>query len=384
MMTHGCAEVHAHPTFDPTKAASCHKGGMLRARAPSVLLFGLPALLLATSSPARGKETSVTLRWSAPPGCPTTADVVSEIDRLLGDRAPAEAPLEVVGIVTRDDAGRHHVRLEIAGEDGPSTREVDAASCAALGDAAALIIAMTIDPGAVAAAPPTKPSSAPPSPTATVGPASGKETSPAVIPIVWSAQKVSADWVAKPLAPQIFPNREGSLTSKNPVFAVVVRVLSDIGTLPSPTLGIGAAGAVARGRLRFELGISYFPPRTEHFGSLAAAGGDVDLFLGHVFTCVTLLTSGRIDLAPCASFEVGRIHGESFGVSSPGEGAAPWVAAGGAGRLVTRFASRTSLVTSLEAAVPLIRPEFIVTGLETLHLPTPVVVRLALGVEVRF
>jgi len=118
-------------------------------RAMPVLVCASAALVCAE---ALAKE-PVSLSWKAPAGCPTEADVRAEIDRLLGT-SKAEAPLEVIVIVTRNEAGRHHAKLDIKGEDGPTTREVDAASCAAVSDAAALIVAMTIDPAAALAAPP--------------------------------------------------------------------------------------------------------------------------------------------------------------------------------------------------------------------------------------
>jgi len=382
---------------------------MALARTRSVLLSGLSALLFA--APAVAASSPVKLRWTAPPSCPQAADVEREIDRLLGERSAGETPLEVTGAVRRDEAGRYRVRLEIKGEDGPSSREVDASSCAALGDAAALIIAMTIDPDAVAEIPPPKKTSPPEVP----GPSEPIRTSPSDVPEPPEPIRTSPPKVPEPSTPELqsrgvdvpeppkvirtsppkvpeppkvirtsIPKVPEPSKAMRPTFGVSAHALLDIGTLPLGSLGGGAAFAVMPGRLRFQLGADFLPSRTQHFQARPKAGGDFSLLLGHAAACVSVLSSTRMDLSPCARFEAGRFHGQSFGVETPGEASAPWVAAGAQGRLATRFLTRAALVTSLDVMVPLLRPEFLVTGLESLHRPSPLVVRLALGVEVRF
>ena len=139
-----------------------------------------------------------------------------------------------------------------------------------------------------------------------------------------------------------------------------------------------------RVELRVELGASYFPGRAGRFISYQSAGANVDVFLGYAAACWTLLSTTRFTLAPCAGVSVGRVHGASFGVTTPGEAAAPYVTLNGAGRLTTRLSTHVSLLVGLEGAVSVARPELVVTGIGPLYSPNAIVMRLSAGPEFRF
>jgi len=119
--------------------------------AASVLLCGALA-----AAPARAQ---LELRWDAPVECPTADDVRAEVTRLLGGSMPPDLSLRADGEATRSDDGwTMHLRTSMGGEDGE--REIAGERCEELGEAAALILALMIDPAAVAeteAAEPTPP-----------------------------------------------------------------------------------------------------------------------------------------------------------------------------------------------------------------------------------
>ncbi|MDI1448368.1 hypothetical protein [Polyangium sp. 6x1] len=166
--------------------------------------------------------------------------------------------------------------------------------------------------------------------------------------------------------------------------ALFARALADAGSFPAPTLAFGAALSLFVGRYRLEAGISYLPTRTFPLPNLGSATGDIDLLLAHVGACAAFFQRPPFELGPCASFEAGRIQSSSAGVASPGEGAAPWLALSAGGRFGWTFARPVSLVVGLGAAVPIVHPDLIVSGLGTVHRASPVVGRAELGVEVRF
>lgn len=315
--------------------------------------------LLALAVPARADEPRVALRWTAPEGCPAGSRVVAEVDRLLGAHGARPArPLEVKAEVIAGDAGALRVHLEIEGDAGPRTRDLSAASCDALADAAALILAMTIDPAAVTAAPPpVRPLPAPPPPTP----------------------------LPPPPPPPPLPAPAPSL---RPRFHLAAWARADLGSLPGVSFAAGGTAALGLGALRVELGAGAAPARTQAASRPAAsgatAGGEISLIAGSAGLCYGVLPEGRLELSPCAAIELGRLHAAGFGVTTPGEGNVLWSAA----RLGARFAwwpmSRAAIVLRAEAAVPFARPTFVLEGLGTVHRPGPVAGRLGGELEMRF
>ena len=356
---------------------------MLRARATSTLFPVLSAFVLVTATAADARaERPVVLRWSAPAECPSAEEVLDEVDRLLGPREGAQKPLDVAATVTLSEKGRYRVRMEIPGEDGILAREVEAKSCKALGGATALILAMTIDPAAVLMAKPASPAAPEPEPLPPPNPQPQPPPQPLPNPQPQPLPPPNPQPPPQPL-PQP-PPLPPPLSPPRPGFAILLRALADVGTLPAPSFALGGAIAVLPGRFRFELGASYFPKRAGRFAALSSAGGDVDVFLGHVAACMAAHASERLTLSACAGLELGRVHGASFGVSSPGEGTAPLLVLDAGGRLATRLAKHASFVVGLDAGGALLRPELTVTGLGALYTPAPVVIRLSAGLEAHF
>jgi hypothetical protein len=312
-------------------------------------------IALAWALPARADGPRVALRWTAPEGCPAGARVIAEVDRLLGEHgARPPRPLEVTAEVSAGDAGALRVHLEIEGDPGRRTRDLSAASCDALADAAALILAMTIDPAAVTAAPPPPPP--PPSPA--------------------------------PPPPSPPPPPPAPAPSLRPRFHLAAWARADLGSLPGVSFAAGGTAALALGALRVELGAGAAPARTQlathPAASGATAGGEISLIAGSAGLCYGVLPEGRLELSPCAAVELGRLHATGFGVTTPGEGNALWSAARLGARLAFWPMSRAAVVLRAEAAVPFARPAFVLEGLGTVHRPGPVAGRLGGELEWRF
>jgi hypothetical protein len=108
-----------------------------------------PATASAAEPPPR-----VSFSWKAPKECPDEAYVRGEIERLL--RRPLEAaarePLAARARVSRDKRGVWHMKLDTKGPAGPGERTLEGDTCEGLGRATALIVALAIDPAAVAEA----------------------------------------------------------------------------------------------------------------------------------------------------------------------------------------------------------------------------------------
>jgi hypothetical protein len=305
----------------------------------------LPALaaLAAALAPAAGRSAEperVDLRWSAPPECPGAAAVKAEVDRLLGpEGARPPRPIEVTASVVHDDVWRVH--LETPGQGATRVRELRGASCAALADATALILALMIDP-AVASRPAPPAPSAPPPPAPPPPPTISAPPPPPPAP-------VTAPVPAAPAPPP--PVRTS--------FRLAGWAGADVGSLPGISAGFGFSAAFLYGPQRFEIGAAYRPPVAGTVALHASTGGDVELITGSIGACRNLVTA-PVEIGPCAAFELGRLHAEGFGVTSPGSGSALW------------------------AAAPLVRPRFVLQNVGSVHQPSPASGRASAGIEILF
>jgi hypothetical protein len=276
----------------------------------------------------------IDLRWDAPPGCPAIVDVRANIARGLPSVPTGVAPMYAAVVVRAPDGEHWQASLELRGLDWTATRVLKGASCAAIADAAGLVIGLALTselaarPVVVAAAPP-----APPAPS-----------------------------LSTPL--------------------VALAAAGDTGALPSATGG----GALA-------LGWRWTHARAETRGSVfASRGGDVAAFpdTGGRLSLASLAARGcalwgwSVSGGPCLLAGIDRLHGAGAGPIMTGSvtSFAPFLGAGlqGEGRLSRWVAA----FASVEADFPLVRARFSVENLGQVHQPAAASFRGAAGLELRF
>lgn len=285
------------------------------------------ALALIAAAPAAAGE-RLTLRWTAPEGCPDAGKVEFAVNLLVGESGQAAQPLEVLATVSAQGA-EWEVLLELA---GTSRRVLRGRTCAAVADAAALIIALIIDP--LATAQPLPPAQLPAPP----------------------------------------PRREWRLGA---------RAGLDWGALAAAGPAFGLLGSLSVGPQLFEVDLQAWVPQRVLLGAPAAAGGTLRLYLASVTTWRKLL-DGVFSLGPSLGLDLGLLHAEGFGVTTNGSGSALWLA-GRAGisaswGLVAPF----ELNLRLDLVVPVLRPRFVLTNVGDVHTPAPVGVRAMVGGAARF
>jgi hypothetical protein len=316
------------------------------------VLVGVPALAKDPGPPPR-----VSLRWTAPDGCPGPERVLGEVDRLLGDAgARPKESLRVVADVSKDANGNLRVHLEAEGESGPRVRELRAASCEALADAAALILALMIDPSAALAAPTSAASTPPPAPAPPTPPPS-------------------------PPPPPPVPPANPRTTPK---VSLGVWGVFEGGSLPGAGFGVAGTVAVTLAALRIEVGVGGLPLRDALVSAPKGAGGHVSLVTGDALLCYDVLPRSAFELSPCAGYEGGWLHAAGFGVKSPGSGSDFWSAVRAGGLFTWSPVPRFALSLRGEAVVPFVRPTFVLENVGPVYRPGPVSGRLALGAEARF
>lgn len=256
------------------------------------------------------------LDWSAPGGCPSQQQVQAEIARLLGGDVVLHdgSDLEAKVTVSRGALWSADLTTEQAGRTG--RRNIEAPSCQAAADGIALIIALSIDPDAVAA----------------------------------SAQAPRAE---KPPIPQAPGSSKRPLQILGGVYAQ-----GRVGALPGTDvgvgLGLGLAGAAWHTELRWTYGL-----RRDQVASLpSGASGRFNLATGSLTGCVDV---DRTNLAfgPCAVAEAGRVSASGYGATAGFSRHVTWLAIGG-GAFVSLSASK-HLRTSLEvdALASLYRPDYV-------------------------
>ncbi|HXJ22351.1 MAG TPA: hypothetical protein VMT03_19190, partial [Polyangia bacterium] len=248
------------------------------------------AVLAFVASTEAARAASLVL--DAPDTCVDPTTLGQEVADLVG-RPLGEVPDVDFRLAIRPTGdGRWRSTLEsIEHRPGaPETRhvrELEARSCADLGEAAALAMSVSIRAVAETAAPPP-PSPPPPAPVA------------------------DATIVRTPPRPAVRPAWYGLAS---------VSVAADAGELPGVGLGVALSVGAGRGATRADAFGGWLPPRdtTRPDGT----GGSFQLGYGGLEGCFAP-TRGRWTALGCAGGELGVQHGTGLNVVHPTTGAAFW------------------------------------------------------------
>lgn len=292
---------------------------------PTLLMVWSLALGVLDPPSLPAEPEALALRWEAPAECPDRARLLATIDAMLGEVPDDERrPLDVRGRVELDPTAGFVLRLELD-EGRVGTRELRGASCAELTEAAALVVAMAIDPrllerrhgpatehatshetpahalvegpATVSAEPETPATAAPPSegPAAAASPSEGPAPSPVrrARPRVHGLGRIDAGVGGGPL-----PGATAALGA---------------------TVGLGGRGG------RAELGASYWTPRTRASIANPAVGVHAQLWTVAVVGCGEPRWRG-LSFPLCAGLRAGAVHARGTGALEPRRVASRWVA----------------------------------------------------------
>ncbi|HWZ89873.1 MAG TPA: hypothetical protein VNW92_13520, partial [Polyangiaceae bacterium] len=289
---------------------------------------------------ASARERSFSLAWTAPPACPDAAAVEGYVEEDVG--APAYGPTAVHARGTVSDApeGRYSVELELALDAAgarSSRRTLVDNSCEAVSQAAALLVALAIRAQAA-------PDAAPP-------------------------------------APAEAPTKEATNWHERPFFGVAV--VTDLGSLPRPTVGLGVAGGATWAIVRLEPTVAYFAPQSGSVAARADLGARFRLAVAGARVC-TPFPRSRFWIAPCAGGGVDLIWASGFGarttrIASTAQAIATAALLGG-----WDISPIISMRLEVGAALPLARPEFMVDGVGNVYRRAPLALRSAFGLELHF
>lgn len=346
------------------------------------MLSTLLAASLATQVPEPPRGSAV--EWQAPPACPDRRALADAITARLG-REPTPDELSLVGRVERDGAGQYHLELRLTVDGHTQTRRLTTRRCAALVDAAALLVALALDPDAGDPERIPGPELAPEFPPDVAPDLAPTATEPAEPP-----EPVDPARLVEPL-PGLDSGPAAPIPPPDPVAPPPRRRLGglvrlsgglELGALPGATAGVELAVGVLWPRARLEFHAVYLTPQTATRSPHAVS---VSLLAAGARGCARL-GRGRFEFPLCGGLELGGLRGEGRG---PGARAATglWAAALASAGAAWRFHRRFSLGLTAQGLARLAAPSFDLRAdpgpPETLFASAPVGLRVLLGLELR-
>lgn len=304
------------------------------ARALAVAGALLPAGASAQDADA---PAGVRLSWTRADGaeaCPAASALAADVAYRLGRDPFAGPATQYIEVVIRRDRARWTASLYVRDSSGTLTgaREIhsEAETCAPIRSAAALAIALIIDPDAALVLPPGPPAAAP-SPEAAPGP---------VRP--------------RPREPRVAARRGRGAD----VVGFDGRALAAVGALPGLAAGVAlAVDAQVSPRVALAAALWFFPQvRTAAPDERYAFG----LTAGALSACAAPLLRPSVTLAACAGLLVGAVHGVAYAFTPTPPAEQPWLAVTAGARLTVAVAGPLAAVAAVDLVVPLTRYRFYV------------------------
>jgi len=323
-------------------------------------------------------DAPLTLTWSAPAECPQLNAVQAELQRLLGAETQAGAGTAVDGRLALAAELRFVLTLIVRSAGGEATRTLEGANCEALAQAGALVIALAIDPDAVAAHTAEAPADAPQD-AALVAPP--EQPTPLTESAQAQAGRDQRTRDARARGATLSAGAEGAPRSHLRVAGrMFAHVVAEALAVPGLSAGFAAGAGVRLGVVDLTLEVLWTAPRGIDVVAPPNAGADFGLTAGRLRGCVAL-TGGLIELAPCLGFELGVLRGESRGVSAPSAGGALWAAPMIGAELRVFVHDLVAVTARLDVAAPLLRPAFVIAGIGAVTEAGVASVRGELGVS---
>lgn len=298
------------------------------------------------------------LRWEAPPACPTEAEVRDRIGAYLG-RDEFDETVDDVRVDARVASmrgGAWVLTVEVRVGEESVRRRIEAPRCADTRDAAALIIAVALDPLRVSR-------QAPP---------------PALEPATTESPPSPPAAMPPPASPTPLP------PSRRRWADVRVGGVMEVGAAPRVTGGVALEVALVGRRFRVGLVSRYLPPRTVRpFDRPSAAGVRVQTGVLGVRGCF-VPSIGRIELPSCAQIDAGATRAEGVDLQISRVTHRPWVTAAVGQEIVWHSRRGFGAWIAVDAAATLVAPRFVVDDLGTVYTPGWAAFRLLAGPSARF
>ncbi|PCC68077.1 hypothetical protein SAMN02745121_04580 [Nannocystis exedens] len=356
----------------------------------------LAVLMAATIVAAAEPPPGLALDWTAPPGCPDEAEVYARVIRRTGQEAADRASLTARATVREAAPGRWALTLELTGATGGGRRELSAPRCDELVEAAALVVAIAVDPraalaggaGVVPAPPPDV------APGAGAGEQGANDMSQGAGPSEQMVKDMSEGPRAGPDAPDEMeapvadppppPAARPAPAEKPRRVQLGLRAAAGVSfarLLPRPSAAVSLALSLSGKRWRAELGGLYAPPVT---GGTAAIGGLFQAGAVELRGC-PVLRRGAVEVPLCVGLQFGAMEGRGRGTDlvTTTTARSPWLAATVGAAVAWRPRGRVGLWLGADAIAALLRPSFVTAGGVKVHEAARFGGQVLVGVEVQ-
>ncbi|PCC68966.1 hypothetical protein SAMN02745121_05702 [Nannocystis exedens] len=374
--------------------------------------MGPLVLALVAALPAQ----DVDVTWRGDPRC-TQHGFQDSLARYLAG-AHESRPVRVTVDVRRDGDGRWTATLDLEAAEGRSKRTLRGRSCAEIGDAAAFVTAVVVDPGVL-----TRPAEGSIVPAPDAAPADGSvpgdmssETSAgdaaasagdltpgtggseAAVPVASDAAFVTAGSESAPPAeiealgpasgaadeavPSGLSEKPAKKSARPRGF---VRVAGGLEALGMPRVGpaVGLAAGLVGRRWRVEVTGLYRAPTTAYTQIDPQAGARVRLWAVGARGC-GVPRAGQVEFPLCGGLEAGQAIGAGVGFAGGRTDRIAWLALVFGPAVAWAPRPWLALWFGADVGVPLLGGTFSAAGLGRMFTIAPVSLRAALGLEFRF
>jgi len=374
--------------------------------------------IVAEASSVRAQElpeepgrSSVELTWIAPEQCPDRPFLIAEIEKLVGRPLNAidEPSIKATATITKKDIDTWVLRLRTRERGVEGERELVADNCDTLAQAAALILALSIDPEAVEtrerlyeqARRLTK-SATPSSRQGDVG--EREEEASEKREIAESREMPADDQSREMTADRRIESKEEEEEEEEeekeeeeeeeeeeisaPLqLGVLFRsgLVGDIGTLPDTSIGADVAVGLSIESVDLIVSITWLAPNQTELAVLPEFGAQFGLWtfgLGAYYR----VFERELSLAPCVIIDVGNMYGKGRGVDDSFEDSALWFSMTVGFRLMWKFTDWAAAGFQIGPKVPFFRPRYVleISGQsERVHRSASVALSAHTGIELR-
>lgn len=307
------------------------------------------------------------LEWNAPPECPDGISGRARVEELIASAPPDAQGTDVQARVEIVRAGNRYRLMLRTAPEGPE-RVLEGDDCGELGETAALIVAIAVDPRALGGIgdhvipPPPAPAEPPPrEPDTTAAPSVTAPPPPTTSPIVATTR---------------------ASDRATPTLAGRVAAGLDVGTLPAPTAAFEVSLALLWPNARFEIEGGYVAPRVVGSRRNDAVGVRTQAWSVGARGCL-VLSGKRVELPLCALARAGLVHGRGDGELVPHSARQPWVGVGPGLMTLVALRPRLSLAFGLDALVAVVRGGFQTTPSGIVEDLWPVALHVWAGIQWR-
>lgn len=314
------------------------------------------------------------LEWLAPPECPDARRGAELLARFLGERAPSgTARVELAA-----DASGHSASVTV----NDATRTLRGSDCETLARAAALVVAVSLDPSV--AEDMVLPEEAPPEPASAVPDPIPADPPPEPIASRNAAPSDPAPTPAPTPAPaptRTSPSRRGPPAgSSAPHWLTLGSGLSGA-AIPAITGVIRMGYGYHRGALHLHAHATYATPRVIAYPD-SGVGGRFQALSLDARACFAPAV-GRFAIPLCGGAESGMVVGRGLGVADAQRPVGAWVGLLASTAVRVQVHPRVAVTMGADFVALLRRPAFIVGEREILFRSPVFGLRGLLGVELR-